>query len=49
MPNHADFGALNAIIYQGLQGVEQGRLTAAEAATFVVEEAQSQFDDVIVQ
>ena len=49
MPNHADFGALNAIIYQGLQGVEQGRLTAAEAAVFVVEEAQSQFDDVMVQ
>lgn len=49
LPNHADFGALNAIIYQGLQGVEQGRLTAAEAAIFVVEEAQSQFDDVLVQ
>ena len=24
MPNHPDFGSLNAIIYQGLQGVEQG-------------------------
>lgn len=49
LPNHADFGALNAIIYQGLQGVEQGRLTAAEAAAFVVEEAQSQFDDVMTR
>lgn len=49
MPNHPDFGPLNAIIYQGLQGVEQGRLTAAEAAEFVVSEAQSQLDNVLVQ
>jgi inositol-phosphate transport system substrate-binding protein len=49
IPNNPDFGALNAIIYQGLQGVEQGRLTASEAAAFVVEEAQSQIDGVLVQ
>ncbi len=49
MPNHPDFGALNLIIYKGLQGVELGRLTAAEAAAFVIDEAQGQLEDVIVK
>ena len=49
MPNHPDFGPLNLIIYKGLQGVEQGRLTAAKAAEFVIDEATSQLEDVIVK
>lgn len=49
MPNHPDFGPLNLIIYKGLQGVEQGRLTPAEAAAFVIDEAQGQLEDVIVR
>ena len=49
MPNNPGFGDLNRIIYQGLQGVESGRLSAAEAAEFVVDEAESQLDDVIVR
>ena len=49
MPNHPDFGPLNLIIFKGLQGVEQGRLTAAEAAAFVIDEAQGQLENVIVK
>ncbi len=49
MPNHPDFGPLNLIIYKGLQGVEQGRLTPAEAAAFVIDEAQGQLENVIVK
>ena len=43
MPNHPDFGRLNGIIYTALQGVETGRLSSAEAAEFVIDEAQGQF------
>ncbi len=49
MPNNPQFGDLNRIIYTGLQGVESGRLSAAEAAEFVVDEAGAQLDDVIVR
>ncbi len=49
MPNHPDFGRLNLIIYKGLQAVEQGRLTAAEAAAFVIDEAQGQLENVMVE
>ncbi len=49
MPNHPDFGPLNLIIYKGLQGVELGRLTATEAAEFVIDEATSQLENVIVK
>lgn len=48
IPNHADFGALNSIIYEALQGVELGRLSAAEAAEFVIEEAESRIPDSIM-
>ncbi len=40
---------LNRIIYTGLQAVEIGRLSADEAAKFVIEEAEAQFDNVIVR
>ncbi len=48
MPNHGDFGSLNQIIYEGLQGVELGRLSAEEAAEFVIEEAEARIPDSIV-
>jgi inositol-phosphate transport system substrate-binding protein len=49
LPNNPEFGDLNRIIYQALQGVESGRLTAAEAAQFVADEASAQLDGVIVK
>jgi inositol-phosphate transport system substrate-binding protein len=49
LPNNPEFGDLNRIIYQALQGVESGRLTAEEAAQFVADEASAQLDGVIVE
>jgi inositol-phosphate transport system substrate-binding protein len=49
LPNNPGFGDLNRIIYQALQGVESGRLSAEEAAQFVADEAEAQLDDVIVK
>ena len=48
LPNHADFGALNQIIYEGLQGVETGQLSAEDAADFVIGEAEARIPDSIV-
>lgn len=49
MPNHAKFGRYNAILYKGLQGVETGRLTPAEAVDFVVDEMEGELgDDVLI-
>ncbi len=49
MPNHAQIGPYNAIIYKGLQAVETGRLDPKEAAVFVVDEMESELgDDVII-
>ncbi len=48
MPNHADFGSLNAILYEGLQGVELGRLSPEEAAQFVIEEAEARIPDSVM-
>ena len=39
LPNNPQFGDLNAILYTAIQGVESGRLTAEEAADFVIDEA----------
>ncbi len=47
LPNHPDFGALNQIIYESLQGVETGQLSAAAAAEFVVSEAEARIPDSI--
>jgi len=47
LPNHADFGALNQIIYQAIQGVESGQLSAEAAADFVISEAESRIPDSI--
>jgi len=49
LPNNPQFGDLNGIIYTGLQGVETGRLSAAQAADFVIDEATSSLKDVIVK
>ena len=48
MPNHPDFGALNQIIYEALQGVETGQLSAADAAVYVIDEAGARIPDSIV-
>ena len=48
MPNHPDFGTLNAVIYEALQGVETGQLSAADAAVYVIEEAGARIPDSIV-
>jgi inositol-phosphate transport system substrate-binding protein len=49
LPNNPQFGDLNAIIYTAMQGVETGRLTAGEAADFVIDEATSTLDNVMVK
>ena len=49
LPNNPQFGDLNRIIYTGIQGVESGRLTAEDAALFVIDEATATLDDVIVK
>jgi inositol-phosphate transport system substrate-binding protein len=49
LPNNPQFGELNGIIYAAIQGVESGRLTGEQAADFVIEEASSQLEDVVVK
>ena len=49
LPNNPQFGELNGIIYTAIQGVETGRLTADEAAEFVIDEASSTLEDVTVK
>jgi inositol-phosphate transport system substrate-binding protein len=49
LPNNPQFGDLNGIIYTAMQGVETGRLSAEEAADFVIDEATANLEDVIVR
>jgi inositol-phosphate transport system substrate-binding protein len=49
LPNNAQFGELNGIVYSAMQGVETGRLSAEEAADFVIEEASASLQDVIIK
>jgi inositol-phosphate transport system substrate-binding protein len=49
LPNNPQFGDLNGIIYTAMQGVETGRLTAEDAADFVIDEATANLQDVIVR
>ncbi|MEZ5670152.1 MAG: extracellular solute-binding protein [Alphaproteobacteria bacterium] len=49
LPNNPQFGGLNRIIYAGIQGVESGQLSAEDAADFVIDEATSTLEDVIVK
>ena len=48
MPNHADIGQYNAMVYKGIQGVETGRLSPEEAAEFVVEELEAELGDQVI-
>ena len=49
LPNNPQFGDLNGIIYKAMQGVETGRLSAQDAADFVVDEASSTLKNVVVK
>jgi inositol-phosphate transport system substrate-binding protein len=49
LPNNPQFGDLNGIIFRALQGVETGRLSANEAADFVIDETTASLKDVIVK
>ena len=49
LPNNPQFGDLNGILYTAMQGVESGRLTAQDAADFVIDEANSNLENVIVK
>ncbi|MEQ8698272.1 MAG: extracellular solute-binding protein [Bauldia litoralis] len=49
LPNNPQFGDLNGIIYTAMQGVETGRLSAEEAADFVIDEAEATLDNVMVK
>lgn len=49
LPNNPQFGDLNRIIFGALQGIEAGQLTAESAADYVIEQAQSALQDVIVK
>jgi inositol-phosphate transport system substrate-binding protein len=49
LPNNPQFGDLNGIIYKAMQGVETGRLSADDAADFVIDEATSSLKDVTVK
>ena len=49
LPNNPQFGDLNGIIYNAMQGVETGRLSAKDAADFVIDEATSTLQNVQVQ
>jgi inositol-phosphate transport system substrate-binding protein len=50
MPNHPKFGRYNAILFKGLQAVETGRLSPAEAVEFISDEMKSDLgDDVLIK
>ena len=49
LPNNAQFGELNGIIYAAIQGIELGRLSAEEAAEFVIDESSASLEDVVVK
>lgn len=49
LPNNPQFGDLNGIIYTAMQGVESGRLSAEDAADFVIDEATSNLENVVVK
>ncbi|MCT7378636.1 ABC transporter substrate-binding protein [Chelativorans salis] len=49
LPNEPQFADLNRILYTAIQGVESGRLTAEDAAEFVIDEAEGNLDNVIIE
>lgn len=49
MPNHPKIGQYNAITFQGVQAVETGQMSPADAVEMVVEELETELgDDVII-
>jgi inositol-phosphate transport system substrate-binding protein len=48
MPNHADFGKYNGVLYKAIQGVETGRLTPKDAVAFLEEELSSELGKELV-
>ncbi len=49
MPNHSKIGQYNAITFQGVQAVETGEMSPAEAVELVIEELETELgDDVII-
>lgn len=47
VPNHTQFGSYNKALFSGLQAVETGKMTAAEAVEFIADELSLQFGDEI--
>lgn len=48
MPNHAMIGQYNAITYSGVQAVETGEMTPAEATEMVLEELEVELGDNVI-
>lgn len=48
MPNHPDIGQYNALVYQGIQAVETGEMSPAEAVEFVVDEMETELGDSVI-
>ncbi|NKN37408.1 extracellular solute-binding protein [Agrobacterium sp. a22-2] len=43
VPNHTQFSSYNKVLFSGLQAVETGKMTAAEAVEFIADELELQF------
>ncbi|MDH7807706.1 MULTISPECIES: ABC transporter substrate-binding protein [unclassified Rhizobium] len=43
VPNHTKFGSYNKVLFSGLQAVETGKMTAAQAVDFIADELELQF------
>lgn len=49
MPNHAKIGQYNAITFQGIQAVQTGEMSPADAVDLVIDELETELgDDVII-
>lgn len=47
VPNHTQFGSYNKVLFNGLQAVETGKMTAAQAVDFIADELELQFGNDI--
>ncbi len=43
VPNHTQFGSYNKVLFNGLQAVETGKMTAEQAVDFIADELEMQF------
>ena len=48
IPNHADFGRYNGILFKALQGVETQRLSPEEAVQFLEDELGNELGDKLM-